>query len=86
MELFIPFMLFIMDVREDGTLSRHPMLYDSEQSCLQAGRELVEARVRTEGISARNLKVICEPIPPVEEFHELFDKLDQEPAARGSEN
>ena len=79
----IPFMLFIMDLRDDGKLSRHPMLYDSEESCLQAGRDLVAARVRAEEVDARQLKVVCERIPPIDEFHELFDKLEQD---RKSEN
>ena len=80
MELIVPFMLFILGISEDDAtdiqLSRHPVLYETEQDCLRAGQELIRSRVVTEHEDATYFRAFCKRVPAPDEYESLFSELD----------
>ncbi|MBV7266907.1 hypothetical protein [Erythrobacter ani] len=82
MELFIPFMLFILDLRDDTAsgpvLSRHPALYASEAACRQAGETIIRERIAADERDAPSFAAFCERVPENGEYDALLRELDQQ--------
>ncbi|WFL77232.1 hypothetical protein P7228_14760 [Altererythrobacter arenosus] len=80
MELIVPFMLFILGISEDDAtdiqLSRHPVLYETEQECLTAGQDLIRTRVVAEHENATYFRAFCQRVPAPEEYESLFSERD----------
>ncbi|MBD2841631.1 hypothetical protein [Erythrobacter rubeus] len=81
MELFVPFMLFILGISDEDPaqveLVRHPALYADEADCLEAGEQIIRARVTQEHESSITFHMFCKPMPDVEEFNRLTDQLEE---------
>lgn len=79
MELLIPFMLFILDWEGDTPkLTRHPVVYENQQTCEAAATDMMLARHGTMG----EPRFWCTPLPDREEFDHLMQKIEADHVAR----
>lgn len=81
MELFIPFMLFVLGISEDDPgkieLMRHPALFETEAQCLKAGDDTVRARVVAEQENGTYFRVFCNRVPSRDEYERLFAEMNK---------
>jgi len=76
MELFVPFMLFLLQVGETDSaqfeLSRHPALFETVEDCRAEGERLKsESAAETGDV----LEVYCFAMPDPDEFEELIEAI-----------
>ena len=88
MEVFIPFMLFLLQPAgpeaTEAELIRHPALYESEEDCLAAAEELKKRMIQATGSAPQSF---CIAMPDPSEFDVLFRSMqERRNEARDSRN
>ena len=78
----IPFMLFLLGVSPEhpgeAMMKRVPVLYASEEECIEAGKESVESHtVYREFYANAEFTFQCMPVPSAEEYDELLKSEDE---------
>lgn len=88
MEVFYPFMLFILAIPGDDPdaldLARHPVLYETMDDCLAAGAAIIDARILVENEDGTSFRAFCEQVPEGHEFDTLFLAMNPD-RAHGAE-
>lgn len=85
MEMFYPFMLFILQLPSDGdqvsSLQRHPVLYRTQEECLAAGNKILADYAAERRRYATTEQIFCLRTPNSDEYEALYDKMHSDRAA-----
>ena len=78
MELFVPFMLFVLKIVDEQpvhvVLERQPVLFESQEECFAAADAMLDEIARDAHMERDDLRHWCLPLPDPGEFEQMIER------------